>query len=101
MATLGFALNVAWKYDASSAASSSDPVVTIVSIIFGTRKFGGVFDVPPRLARSPAMDLGGALKVGLVTVVFASCLSTFDNTGPSSPSPHAAVHAADGTVPRL
>jgi AGZA family xanthine/uracil permease-like MFS transporter len=69
MATLGFALIVALEYrKVLGGVIIGILAVTIVSIIAGQQKFGGIFDVPPSIA--PVflqMDLGGALKVGLVT----------------------------------
>jgi AGZA family xanthine/uracil permease-like MFS transporter len=78
--------------------------VTIVSIIAGQQKFGGIFDMPPSIA--PVflqMDLGGALKVGLVTVVFAFLfVDLFDNTGTLIALAHrGGFMRPDGTVPRL
>ena len=79
-------------------------VVTIVSIIAGQQKFGGIFDVPPSIA--PVflqMDLAGALQVGLVTVVFAFLfVDLFDNTGTLIALAHrGGFMRPDGTVPRL
>ena len=64
MATLGFALIVALEYRrVLGGVIIGILVVTIVSIIAGQQKFGGMFDVPPSIA--PVflqMDLAGALK---------------------------------------
>jgi AGZA family xanthine/uracil permease-like MFS transporter len=63
--------------------------VTAASIAVGRSKFGGVVGTPPSPARcSSQMDLAGALKVGLVTVVFAFCSSTCSTT----PAPDRAAH---------
>src|SRR5579883_2993681 len=78
--------------------------VTIVSIIAGYQKFGGIFDVPPSVAPVLLhMDLGGALKVGLLTVVFAFLfVDLFDNTGTLIALAHrGGFMRPDGTVPRL
>jgi AGZA family xanthine/uracil permease-like MFS transporter len=105
MATLGFALIVALEYRrVIGGVIIGILAVTIVSIIFGHQKFGGVFDVPPSIA--PVflqMDLGGALKVGLVTVVFAFLfVDLFDNTGTLIALAHrGGFMRPDGTVPRL
>lgn len=105
MATLGFALIVALEYRrVIGGVIIGILVVTIVSIIFGHQKFGGVFDVPPSIA--PVflqMDLAGALKVGLVTVVFAFLfVDLFDNTGTLIALAHrGGFMRPDGTVPRL
>ena len=105
MATLGFALIVALEYRrVIGGVIIGILVVTIVSIIFGHQKFGGVFDMPPSIA--PVflqMDLAGALKVGLVTVVFAFLfVDLFDNTGTLIALAHrGGFMRPDGTVPRL
>jgi AGZA family xanthine/uracil permease-like MFS transporter len=105
MATLGFILIVALEHRrVIGGVIIGILVVTIVSIIFGHQKFGGVFDVPPSVA--PVflqMDLAGALKVGLVTVVFAFLfVDLFDNTGTLIALAHrGGFMRPDGTVPRL
>src|SRR5690349_7878992 len=83
MATLGFALIVALEYrKVLGGVIIGILVVTIISIIAGQQKFGGIFDVPPD--PRPVflqMDLAGALGVGLVTVVFTFLfIDLFDNT---------------------
>jgi AGZA family xanthine/uracil permease-like MFS transporter len=105
MAALGFALIVALEYrKILGGVIIGILVVTIVSIIAGQQKFGGIFDMPPSIA--PVflqMDLGGALKVGLVTVVFAFLfVDLFDNTGTLIALAHrGGFMRPDGTVPRL
>ena len=105
MATLGFALIVALEYrKVLGGVIIGILVVTIISIIAGQQKFGGVFDVPPSIA--PVflqMDLAGAFNVGLVTVVFAFLfVDLFDNTGTLIALAHrGGFMRPDGTVPRL
>jgi adenine/guanine/hypoxanthine permease len=105
MATLGFALIVALEYRrVLGGVIIGILAVTAVSILAGQQKFGGVFDVPPSIA--PVflqMDLAGAFKVGLVTVVFAFLfVDLFDNTGTLIALAHrGGFMRADGTVPRL
>src|SRR5436190_9013621 len=105
MATLGFALIVALEYRrVIGGVIIGILVVTIVSVIFGHQKFGGIFDMPPSIA--PVflqMDLAGAFKVGLVTVVFAFLfVDLFDNTGTLIALAHrGGFMKPDGTVPRL
>jgi AGZA family xanthine/uracil permease-like MFS transporter len=105
MATLGFALIVALEYrKIVGGVIIGILAVTLVSIIAGQQKFGGIFDVPPSVA--PVflqMDLGGAFKVGLVTVVFAFLfVDLFDNTGTLIALAHrGGFMRKDGTVPRL
>jgi len=105
MATLGFALIVALEYRRiMGGVIIGILVVTVVSILAGYEKFQGVFDVPPSIG--PVflqMDLGGALQVGLVTVVFAFLfVDLFDNTGTLIALAHrGGFMRPDGTVPRL
>ncbi len=105
MTTLGFALIVALEHrKVLGGVIIGILAVTIVSIIAGYQKFGGIFDVPPSVM--PVflqMDLGGALKVGLVTVVFAFLfVDLFDNTGTLIALAHrGGFMRPDGTVPRL
>lgn len=105
MAVLGFALIVALEYRrVMGGVIIGILVVTVISILAGEQKFAGIFDVPPSIA--PVffqMDLPGALKVGLVTVVFAFLfVDMFDNTGTLIGLAHrGGFMRPDGTVPRL
>lgn len=105
MAALGFALIVALEYRRiMGGVIIGILAVTAVSVIAGRQKFGGFVDMPPSIA--PVflqMDLGGALKVGLVTVVFAFLfVDLFDNTGTLIALAHrGGFMRPDGTVPRL
>jgi adenine/guanine/hypoxanthine permease len=105
MAVLGFALIVALEYRrVMGGVIIGILVVTVISILAGQQKFVGIFDVPPSIA--PVffqMDLAGALKVGLVTVVFAFLfVDMFDNTGTLIGLAHrGGFMRPDGTVPRL
>jgi AGZA family xanthine/uracil permease-like MFS transporter len=105
MATFGFALIVALEHrKVLGGVIIGILVVTIISIIAGQQKFGGIFDVPPSIA--PVflqMDLASALHVGLVTVVFTFLfIDLFDNTGTLIALAHrGGFMRPDGTVPRL
>ncbi|MBS0521485.1 MAG: NCS2 family permease [Proteobacteria bacterium] len=105
MAILGFALIVALEYRrVMGGVIIGILAVTAISIIAGQQKFEGIFDVPPSIA--PVflqMDIAGALKVGLVTVVFAFLfVDLFDNTGTLIALAHrGGFMRPDGTVPRL
>ncbi len=105
MATLGFVLIVALEYRrVMGGVIIGILAVTIVAIVAGQQKFTGIFDTPPSLA--PVflqMDLAGAMKVGLVTVVFAFLfVDLFDNTGTLIALAHrGGFMRPDGTVPRL
>jgi AGZA family xanthine/uracil permease-like MFS transporter len=105
MATLGFALIVALEHRrVLGGVIIGILAVTAVSVVAGQQKFGGFFDLPPAIA--PVflqMDLAGAMKVGLVTVVFAFLfVDLFDNTGTLIALAHrGGFMRPDGTVPRL
>jgi AGZA family xanthine/uracil permease-like MFS transporter len=105
MATLGFFLIVALeRFRVMGGVIIGILVITIIAIAAGQQKFGGIFDTPPSLA--PVflqMDLAGAMKVGLVTVVFAFLfVDLFDNTGTLIALAHrGGFMRPDGTVPRL
>src|SRR5258705_6628786 len=105
MAALGFALIVALEYRrVMGGVIIGILAVTVIAIVAGQQKFEGIFDVPPSIA--PVflqMDLGGALQVGLVTVVFAFLfVDLFDNTGTLIALAHrGGFMRPDGTVPRL
>ncbi|MFZ5781616.1 MAG: NCS2 family permease [Pseudomonadota bacterium] len=105
MAALGFALIVGLEYRrVIGGVIIGILVITAVAIATGQQKFTGIFDVPPSIA--PVflqMDLAGALKVGLATVVFAFLfVDLFDNTGTLIALAHrGGFMRPDGTVPRL
>jgi AGZA family xanthine/uracil permease-like MFS transporter len=105
MTVLGFALIVALEYrKVIGGVIIGILAVTVISILAGEQKFGGIFDVPPSVA--PVflqMDLAGAMSVGLVTVVFAFLfVDLFDNTGTLIALAHrGGFMRPDGTVPRL
>ena len=105
MAALGFALIVALEHRrVLGGVIIGILVVTVVSILAGQQKFGGIFAMPPSIA--PVlfqMDLAGALGVGLITVVFAFLfVDLFDNTGTLIALAHrGGFMRPDGTVPRL
>ncbi len=105
MATLGFALIVALEYrKIMGGVIIGILVVTVVAVIAGQQKFGGIVGAPPSVM--PVflqMDLAGAFSVGLVTVVFAFLfVDLFDNTGTLIALAHrGGFMRPDGTVPRL
>jgi AGZA family xanthine/uracil permease-like MFS transporter len=105
MTALGFALIVALEYrKVLGGVIIGILAVTIVAVLAGYQKFGGIVGTPP----SPGpvflqMDLMGALNVGLITVVFAFLfVDLFDNTGTLIALAHrGGFMRKDGTVPRL
>ena len=105
MTVLGFALIVALEYrKIMGGVIVGILVVTAVSILAGQQKFAGIFALPPSIG--PVflqMDLAGAMKAGLVVVVFAFLfVDLFDNTGTLIALAHrGGFMRKDGTVPRL
>jgi AGZA family xanthine/uracil permease-like MFS transporter len=78
--------------------------VTIIAMLLGLQTFGGIVSAPPSIA--PVflkLDIGAALSIGLVTVVFAFLfVDLFDNTGTLIGVAHrGGFMAKDGTIPRL
>jgi adenine/guanine/hypoxanthine permease len=77
---------------------------TAVGIATGVSHFGGIVSLPPSLAPTfLAMDVGGALNLGLVAIIFAFLfVDLFDNTGTLVGVAHrAGLIAPDGHIPRL
>jgi AGZA family xanthine/uracil permease-like MFS transporter len=105
MASLGFALIVALEHRRIlGGVIIGILAVTAISVAAGYQKFSGIFDMPPSIM--PVlfqMDLAGAFKVGLVTVVFAFLfVDLFDNSGTLIALAHrGSFMRPDGTVPRL
>lgn len=78
--------------------------VTLAAVPFGLVTFTGVVAPPPSLLPTLLqLDVAGALKVGIASVVFAFFLvDLLDNMGTLIATLHrAGLMRADGTVPRL
>ena len=78
--------------------------VTVLSILLGLSKFGGVASLPPSMAPTfMQMDLAGALNAGLLGVVFVFFfVDLFDTTGTLVGVSHrAGLLDKDGKLPRL
>ena len=78
--------------------------VTVAAILLGQAQFSGVFSAPPSLASTfLQLDIGGALNMGLVTVVLSFFLiELFDATGSLIGVCHrAGLLDKDGKLPRL
>jgi AGZA family xanthine/uracil permease-like MFS transporter len=78
--------------------------VTAVGIATGISPFNGIASAPPSLAPTIlALDLGGALQIGLVAVIFAFFfVDLFDTAGTLVGVTHrAGLLDADGNLPRL
>lgn len=79
-------------------------VVTIIGVVLGITPWGGIASMPPSIAPTlMAMDLGGALNVGLVAIVFTFLfVDLFDNTGTLIGVAHrAGLLDKDGKLPRI
>jgi AGZA family xanthine/uracil permease-like MFS transporter len=77
---------------------------TAAGIAFGVSHFGGIFAMPPSLAPTfLKMDVGGALDLGLLTIIFAFLfVDLFDNTGTLVGVAHrAGLIGRDGKVARI
>lgn len=79
-------------------------VVTVLGIALGLSKFGGLVSTPPSLAPTfMQMDIGGALSLGLLTIVFAFLMvDLFDTAGTLvAVAPRAGLMDADGKLKNL
>ncbi len=77
---------------------------TVLGILLGVSQPGGIVAMPPSLAPTfLALDIKGALNIGLLTIVFAFFfVDLFDNTGTLVGVAHrAGLVGADGKIPRL
>ena len=77
---------------------------TAAGILFGVSEFKGVVSAPPSLAPTfLAMDLAGALEMGLIAIIFTFLfVDLFDNTGTLIGVAHrAGLIGKDGRIPRL
>ena len=76
----------------------------IAGILLGISPFAGIVDAPPSLAPTfLALDLRGALDIGIATVVFVFLfVDLFDNTGTLVGVAHrAGLLGPDGKLPRI
>ena len=76
----------------------------IAGILLGISPFAGIVDAPPSLAPTfLALDLHGALDIGIATVVFVFLfVDLFDNTGTLVGVAHrAGLLGPDGKLPRI
>ena len=76
----------------------------IAGILLGISPFAGIADTPPSLAPTfLALDLHGALDIGIATVVFVFLfVDLFDNTGTLVGVAHrAGLLGPDGKLPRI
>lgn len=105
MAILGFFVIAILDYrKVPGAMMISILGVTILGIALGLSPFGGIVSAPPSLAPTfLAMDISGALSLGLLTIVFAFLMvDLFDTAGTLvAVAPRAGLLDADGKLKRL
>ena len=105
LAALGFLLTVALSYRrVPGAIVIAILVVTVIGVPLGLTQFQGVVKMPPSLAPTfLQMDIAGALKLGLSTIIFAFLfVDLFDNTGTLIGVAHrAGLLDKEGKLPRL
>jgi adenine/guanine/hypoxanthine permease len=78
--------------------------VTIVSIVLGFSKFGGVMSAPPSLMPTLLqLDIKGALNIGLFSVIFSFLfVDLFDNSGTLiGVAKRAGLMGKDGHMPKM
>jgi len=105
LAAVGFLLTVALSYRrVPGAIVIAILVVTVLGIPLGLTQFHGIVKAPPSLAPTfLQMDIAGALKLGLGTIIFAFLfVDLFDNTGTLIGVAHrAGLLDKEGKLPRL
>lgn len=105
MAILGFFVIAILDYrKVPGAIMISILGVTILGIALGLSPFGGIASAPPSLAPTfLAMDIGGALSLGLLTIVFAFLMvDLFDTAGTLvAVAPRAGLFDSEGKLKRL
>lgn len=105
MAVLGFfAIAILDYRKVPGAIMISILGVTIIGIALGLSPFGGIVSAPPSLAPTfLQMDIGGALSLGLLTIVFAFLMvDLFDTAGTLvAVAPRAGLLEPDGKLKRL
>ncbi|EJN08607.1 NCS2 family permease [Herbaspirillum sp. YR522] len=104
MAVIGFMVIVALdRLKVRGALLIGILLVTVLSFLFGGNRFSGVFAAPPSLAPTLlALDLKGALSMGLLNVVLVFFLvELFDATGTLMGVAQRAGLMKDGRMDRL
>lgn len=105
MAILGFFIIAVLDYrKVPGAIMISILGVTVLGIALGLSKFGGLVSAPPSLAPTlMQMDIGGALSLGLLTIVFAFLMvDLFDTAGTLvAVAPRAGLMDKDGKLKNL
>ncbi|MFN4309528.1 MAG: NCS2 family permease [Ferrovibrio sp.] len=105
MAILGFFIIAVLDYrKVPGAIMISILGVTVLGIALGLSPFGGIVSAPPSLAPTfLQMDVGGALSLGLLTIVFAFLMvDLFDTAGTLvAVAPRAGLMDSEGKLKRL
>lgn len=105
LATIGFVVMVAlYGRKIPGALIVAILGTAIAGIVLGISEFGGIVDLPPNPAPTLlAMDLAGALQLGLITVIFAFLfVDLFDSAGTLVGVAHrGGLLDREGRLPRL
>ncbi len=105
LAALGFAVMIGLaRRNVTGAILLGIALVTLIGLPLGLAEYTGLASTPPALAPTLlALDLSGALDVGLISVVFTFLfVDLFDTTGTLVGVSHrAGLLDADGSLPRL
>jgi AGZA family xanthine/uracil permease-like MFS transporter len=105
LAVVGFVALVALeRYRVPGAIIIAVLAATFLGVVLGVSEFQGVASAPPSIAPTfLAMDLAGALKIGLVAIVFAFLfVDLFDNSGTLIAVAHrAGLLDEEGRLPRI
>lgn len=105
LAAIGFiaiAVLTAWRVPGAIVVAILG--VTLIGVALGISPFGGIASLPPSLAPTLfAMDLAGALQIGLITIIFAFLfVDLFDTAGTLVGVAHrAGLLDREGRLPRL
>lgn len=105
LAGLGFAIIVALAYrQITGAVMIGILVITGISLLAGFSQANGVVSAPPSLAPTfLALDIRGAMEIGMLSVIFAFLfVDLFDTSGTLiGVAQRANLVEADGKLPRL
>ncbi len=105
LATLGFFLIIALVHHrVKGGVMLAILVVTLLGLLFGDVEYKGIVSMPPSLAPTfMAMDIQGALEVGMLSIVFAFLfVDLFDTSGTLvAVADKAKLLDKEGNLPRL
>ncbi|GLX82310.1 NCS2 family permease [Thalassotalea eurytherma] len=92
------------KRGINGAVMISILAITALGLLIGKVQYGGIMSMPPSLAPTfMALDISGALEIGMISVVFAFLfVDLFDTSGTLiAVAQRGNLLAKDGTLPRL